>query len=355
MKTIAFVVQLPKYVSPAQRFRCEQYEKLLEAEGYKVDTYPFLDESTYKVLYKNGYLLKKITGVFKGFLRRVSFLFRLRKYNYIFLQREMAPIGPPIFEWIAVKLLKAKIIYDFDDAIWIPNVSDGNKLAGYLKCYWKIKWICRWAYKISVGNSYLLNFAKQYNKRVIFNPTCVDANRYNLTPNHRNRPVVVGWTGSHSTIQFLALLFPLLKEIENEKKFRFLVICDRKPKADLKSMEFIKWNRETEIEDLAKINIGIMPLPNDTWSEGKCGFKIIQYFSLGIPAIASPVGVNKTIVDHGLNGYLAANDKEWKARLVELICNEEKRIQFGIEGRKKVQREYSVESNANNFLFLFAD
>lgn len=356
MKRIAFVVQLPQGVSPGQRFRIEQYESILSEHGFQFETFPFLDSKTYKILYKKGFLIKKISGVVRGFLRRIFFLFKAKKFDFIFLQREMAPIGPPVLEWFFVKILKVKIIYDFDDAIWIPNVTEGNQIARFAKCFWKVKWICKWSYRVSTGNEFLAKFAKQYNKNVVINPTCVDTeNKYNLPASQHNNPVVIGWTGSHSTIQFLAVGIPAIQKLEALHQFRFLTICDKIPEFDVKSLEFKPWNKQTEIEDLSQINIGIMPLKADAWSEGKCGFKLIQYMALGIPAVASPVGVNKEIIDEGINGYLCKTEEEWIERLTELLNDKEKRIRFGKKGREKIVKEYSIEANASNFLSLFSN
>jgi glycosyltransferase involved in cell wall biosynthesis len=290
-----------------------------------------------------------------GFAHRLAGLFHYRHVDYVFIQREASPIGPPIFEWLYAKLLRKKIIYDFDDAIWIPNTTEGNKLAGYVKCYWKVKWICKWAYKVSVGNEFLAAYARRYNKNVVYNPTCVDMeNRYNKVAALNHHPPVIGWTGSHSTIQFLAEGIPALQKLEQKETFRFVAICDRKPEFSLRSLEFSKWNTHTEIDDLTRLDIGIMPLKTDAWSEGKCGFKLIQYMSLGIPALASPVGVNSQIIDHGINGYLCHTDEDWVTYLSELLHNTEKRLAFGRHGREKMQKEFSVQSNAANFLSLFS-
>lgn len=355
MKKIAIVVQLPKEVSPAQRFRIEQYEPILESNGFECETFPFLDAATHKILYRNGHLLKKITGVLKGFLRRVGFLFKAKRFDFIFLQREMAPVGPPLFEWIVARVLKVPIIYDFDDAIWIPNVSESNRLASAVKCFWKVGHICRWSHRVSVGNEFLANYARQFNANVVFSPTVVDTeNRYPLIADHSKRPVAIGWTGSHSTIQFLAEGIPALQKLEKSESFRFLAICDRAPEFDLASLQFKAWNRDTEIEDLGEIQIGIMPLKEDAWSEGKCGFKLIQYMALGIPAIATPVGVNKKIIEDGVNGYLCNTEEEWLARLKELLADERKREIMGRRGREKIVAQYSLSSNASNFLSLFS-
>ncbi len=356
-KKVLFLVPYPLHIAPSQRFRVEVYFQLLEDQNIEYDVEPFLEADTFTVLYKKSSLLKKANGVFKAYIKRLKLVTgNTNQYDFIFIHREASPLGPPVFEWIIAKIYKKKIIYDFDDAIWIANITEGNHLAKYIKCFWKIKWICKWSHKISVGNVFLGQYAKQFNDRVIYNPTCVDTeNRYNKIVCQKVPKITIGWTGSHSTLQFLSEVVPALQTLEQIFQFCFLVICNQKPEIDLKSMEYLPWNKDSEIEDLMRINIGIMPLKADVWSEGKCGFKIIQYLSLGIPAVVSPVGVNKKIIDHGINGFFCNTESEWVEYLSVLLENEDKRTSFGEAGRIKIDTQYSMHSNASNFISLFSD
>ena len=355
MKRIAFIVQQPKRVSPGQRFRLELWEPVLREHGFEGDTFPFLNDKTRAIIYKPGNTLKKIAGVLSGFGRRIALMFHLSGYDYVMIQREITPIGPPVFEWIVTKLLRKNVIYDFDDAIWIQNSTAENKLASWFKAVWKVKYICKWSTRISGGNEYLCNYAKQYNDNVVLLPTCVDTERgHNKLKQHGDHRPVIGWTGSHSTLFYLNDITPVLKELKKEIDFEFLVIADKKPELDLEGWQFIKWNAATEQEDLLKMDVGIMPLKPDAWSEGKCGFKLIQYMALGIPAVTDPIGVNKKIVDDGLNGYVCHTKEEWKQRLKLLLTSVELRKQFGREGRKKIVDHYSVRSQTNVFLSLFS-
>jgi len=271
------------------------------------------------------------------------------------LQREFAPVGPPIFEWIATKILKRKIIYDFDDAIWIPNSSTANSIAGWFKCFWKTKYICRWSYKVVGGNNYLCAFAKKFNERVIKIPTCVDTlHVHNKLKQHNHNSLTIGWTGSHSTLKYLDMVVPIIRDLQEKIDFSFLVIADKKPHLILKDWQFIYWSIETETEDLLKMDIGLMPLSADAWSEGKCGFKLIQYFASGIPAVASPVGVNKEIIENGVNGFLCNNKEEWETALGQLMEDSFLRKQMGFAGRKKIEEHYSVQAQAQIFLQLFS-
>jgi glycosyltransferase involved in cell wall biosynthesis len=352
--SVLFIVPYPEKVAPSQRFRVELYEPILSEAGIKYSIAPYWDRESWDIIYKPGNILKKATSLIKGYLRRLSHLFKATHYDYIFIHREAMPIGPPVYEWVLAKILGKKIIYDFDDAIWLPNTTKANKLAGFLKSLWKVKYICRWSAVTTAGNRYLQEYANRYAPRTVFLPTCVETDtKHNKLKQHGDHKPVVGWTGSHSTLSYLDDIIPTLKELQAEHPFTFLVIADKKPDIDLPDWEFIKWNETTEVADLLRIDIGIMPLKAGPWSEGKCGFKLIQYLSCGIPAIADAVGANKDIVVDGVNGFLCENKEDWKQSLKKLISDPGSREQMGKAGRMKIVEEYSIRSQKDKFLSLF--
>lgn len=353
---VLFLVIYPENKAPAQRFRVEALLPVLDEAGISYTIRPFMSLKTWQVLYQPGALMKKALGILSGFWRRTkTVLFEARHYDYVFIPREAASIGPPVFEWLLARVLKKKIIYDFDDAIWIPKISEQNKLARGLKAFWKVPKICSWSHVVSCGNDYLCNYARQHTRaRVVRVPTVVDTvGRYNRIKEFGDGPVVVGWTGSHSTLQYLDAVMPVLARLQEVLDFTFLVIADKRPDLPLRDWRFLPWNPRTEIEDLLQIDVGIMPLTFDPWSEGKCGFKLIQYMSLGIPAIASDVGVNNRIIDQDENGYLYTKEEELDLALRQLITDKELRISMGISARKKIVSEYSIVSVKDTFLSLF--
>jgi glycosyltransferase involved in cell wall biosynthesis len=354
MKKILFVVPFPPKIYPSERFRIEIYEEILKEKGLTFDSIFFWDYYARSILYKKGKISQKIAGIIKGFFRRIKSLTIVSKYDYIFLLREASPVGPPVFEWIYSKLFRKKIIYDFDDAIWIPQISESNSWARFAKSFWKVKRNCHWAHKVSVGNSYLYNYAIQYNQNVIINPTCVDTvNKHNTIKDQNTEKVIIGWTGSFSTLHYLNEVIEVLQTLESNYSFEFIVIADQNPNLPLRSFRFIEWKEKTEMADLLSINIGIMPLDNNEISKGKSGFKLIQFLSLGIPVVASPIGVNTQIVDENINGFLCQSKEEWVAALEKLLCNALLRQNMGLNGRKKIEENYSVVANKNNFLSLF--
>jgi len=359
---VLFLIPYPQNSAPSQRFRFEQYLRFLEENKVQIDVQSFLDKKSWEVLYLKGYSLLKFWGIAKGFTRRsLKVLFGLNTYDYIFIHREVSPIGPPIFEWWIAKVARKKIIYDFDDAIWLPNTSEQNDVISNLKWHRKVGAICKWSWKVSVGNDYLAEFARRYNGSVEVIPTTIDLGYHQSDgPAPRQsqdtlRPTIIGWTGTHSTAAFLSEMKDIIKVLALKDSFQFLIISNEKPDLDLPNIKFLKWAKESEIEDLQKIDIGIMPMPDNEWTQGKCGFKALQFMALGKPVVAAPVGVNNEIIQDGENGFLASTNEEWVAKLSQLIENPDLREKLGKAGRQTVIERYSVEANKEKYLKLFLE
>lgn len=354
---ILFVVPYPIGQAPSQRFRFEQYFHILANQEIYYQVQSFWDEKTWAILYRPGQAWAKVFGMARGFCRRIALLFQLQPYDFVFIHREVSPIGPPIFEWLISKVFRKKIIYDFDDAIWLPNTSEVNNLVARLKWSDKVSKICQWAYKVSCGNAYLCQYARQYNASVVLNPTTIDTdylhNRTNTEEPTSGQLPVIGWTGTHSTLPYLQELLPILRQLEQKLGFNFCVISNQAPDLTLQSLQFLPWKKDTEISDLLLFDIGVMPLTDDAWAKGKCGFKALQYMALGIPPLVSPVGVNTDIVNHGKDGFICDKPDEWQVALMELLTNEVLRKKIGKAARLKIESRYSVKSNTKNFLQLF--
>lgn len=352
--SIYFIVPAPVGISPGQRFRFEHYLSLLQNNNIKFRISSFYSSAGWNVLYTPGNKMKKGWYVLAGFMTRISDLFKLRRYSFVYIYREAAPLGPPVLEWVIAKVLRKKIIYDFDDAIWIPVTSEYNKSVAFFKSFGKVAKICHWSYKVSVGNSYLASYAGQHNRNIVILPTVVNTEVvHNKLQQQETSFPAIGWTGTFSTLPYLDIVLPVLHELQKTYDFTFVVIADKDPQLPLKRYRFIKWNRETETDDLLNFHIGLMPLYDDEISKGKCGFKAIQYMSLGIPAVVSPVGVNADIVSDGVTGYVCSTDEEWKSRLKILLTDQSKRNMMGIEARKKIETMYSVTATGHLFIELF--
>ncbi|MCX8020064.1 MAG: glycosyltransferase family 4 protein [Chitinophagaceae bacterium] len=353
-KKILFIIPAPKGISPGQRFRFEHYLETLKEQGFSIRLSSFYSRKAWSILYTKGNLIKKIIFVCLGFLRRLFDLLRIHRYSFVYIYREATPIGPPFFEWITTRIFKKKLIYDFDDAIWIPVSSEYNRSVKRIRNFSKVSKICRWAYKVTVGNDFLAQYARSFNNRVIIIPTVVNTiDVHNRLQQQITDSPAVGWTGTFSTLPYLNIVLPVLQQLQEKYHFPFIVISDKDPQLPLKYYRFIKWERENEVRELLQFHIGLMPLYDDDLSRGKCGFKAIQYMSLGIPAVVSPVGVNSQIIDNGINGFLCNHESEWYEKIEYLLNHPEKRKEMGAAAREKIEQYYSVQATKNTFVQLF--
>ena len=356
MSSILFLIPYPPERAPSQRFRFEQYLPALTTAGHRYRLVPFLSVGTWDILYKPGHTVSKALGILGGFVRRLGWLPRMLAYEFVFIHREAAPLGPPVLEWLIAKVLRRKIVYDFDDAIWLANTSEANKLAAGLKWHHKVGSICRWAYQNSCGNAYLATYARRFNPHTVVNPTTIDTEHLHNRLRDQAAPgrLVIGWTGTHSTLKYLNQVVPVLAQLEAEGlDFEFRVISNQPPLLPLRSLVFVPWNKATEMDDLLQFHVGLMPLEDDLWAQGKCAFKALQYMALGIPPLVSPVGMNSEVVQTGHNGFVCATPAEWEAGLRELLADANLRQRLGLAARRTIEDRYSVRSNTPNFLGLF--
>jgi glycosyltransferase involved in cell wall biosynthesis len=357
VKKVLFVCPYPADLVPSQRFRYEQYLSQLKEKGFDILISPFFTQKAYSLFFQSGNLLSIIYAITLSYFKRCLLLFHISPYDIIFVHREATPAGPPIIEYVIAKVSKKRIIYDFDDAIWLTDRTNESFFSKIIRCRWKVRFICKWSDKVSCGNAYLADYARQYNRNVVINPTTIDTQNLHSPDVHEKslkEKITIGWTGSHTTLKYLEGILPVLQIFERKyPQAKFLIIADKNPKLRLKNVSFRRWKKETEIADLREIDIGLMPMPDDPWTRGKGGFKALQYMAMEIPALVSPVGVNKDIVEHGGNGYWCASFDDWFTRLEELMLNPEKRNEMGKRGRQKVIDHYSVSSNTANFLSLF--
>jgi glycosyltransferase involved in cell wall biosynthesis len=340
--------------SPGQRFRIEQWEPILKEKGVEITYRAFENEALRSVIYKGGNVAGRLAGVSRAFGRRVSALLKVRDFDVVYLFREAALLGPAVFErWVGLSGIP--YIFDFDDAVFVSYKSPANGYLSYLKFPGKTRAICRRAAHVMAGNDYLADYARAVNQNVTIVPTTIDTDSYRAEYSHQNDPetVTLLWSGSFSTVQHLDTIRDVLKKLAKEKKFKLRVIGTPEYSLEGVDAEAIPWKAATEIEDLRAGHIGLMPLPDDQWSKGKCGLKALQYMALGIPTVCSPVGVNSTIIQDGVNGFLAGSEDEWIAKLKLLIESAETRVRVGREGRKTVEEEYSAKRHAPRVYDIF--
>lgn len=340
--------------SPSQRFRFEQYLEFLSKNGYSFTFSHLLNQEDDQVFYQPGHNIKKIIIVVKSIWKRLKEIMTAGQYDLVFVQREAFMLGTAYFEKKIAK--RTRLIFDFDDAIWLHNISDANKRLGFLKDASKTEEIISTADLIFAGNQYLADYARKFNGNIAVIPTTIDTDVYIPSSKTVVRDnICIGWSGSFSTIQHFATAVPSLKRIREKfgSRVSFKIIGDKNYYCDELETQGDEWVAATEIEDLSQIDIGIMPLPNDEWAKGKCGLKGLQYMALQIPALMSPVGVNAEIIQNGINGYLPNTEDEWVDNLSKLIENKELRERIGKAGRQTVLDKYSVEAWKQKYLDVF--
>lgn len=359
VKKVLFVGLHRPFRSPSQRYRIEQFLGALKQSNIHYDYSYILDAQKDLVFYAKGHYFGKFKILFSGFFKRMNeVLFKASKYDYVFVQREAFMIGGAFFEKQYAK--KSKLIFDFDDAIWMPNVSEANKRLAFLKNPNKTKIIIKHASKVVVGNQYLKDYALQFNSQVEIIPTVVDTNFYKRSkPKEKtpSDPVCIGWSGSLTTIEHFKLLIPVLERLKQKygAQIYFKVIGSDQYVNEALGIQGIPWLLETETTELEEIDIGVMPIAEDEWSKGKCGLKGLVYMSMEIPNVMTNFGVNREIIENGVNGFLCSNHNEWFSTLSQLIENEELRRKIGASGRKTVEHNYSVNSQSQAFLSLFCN
>jgi glycosyltransferase involved in cell wall biosynthesis len=339
--------------SPGQRFRIEQWEAPLRDSGVEIVYEPFECEELHSIISSPGNIGAKLWLVGKGIARRVGALLGMGNYDAVYVFREAALFGPAIFEYW-VKLSGAPMVFDFDDAIFVSYKSPSNGYLSRLKFPGKTRAICRMSSHVMTGNQYLAEYARRVNSNVTVIPTTIDTDKYKLeNSSQESTTLVIGWSGSFSTAQHLDTLRAALRRLAAREKFRLRVIGAPNYQLDGVDVEAIAWNSLTEVEDLRRIDIGVMPLPDDNWSRGKCGLKALQYMALGIPTICSPVGVNSEIIQDGINGFLAVTEDEWVDKLTTLLHSSEIRRRLGVAGRQTVETKYSARTQAPRVLEIF--
>jgi len=354
-KRILILCPYPPGTAASQRFRFEQYVPDWREQGYTVEQASFWDEATWRILYRPGHRREKVEGLVRGFLGRLALLRRSGEFDHVFIHLEATPIGPPIVE-ATLKLLGKRLVYDIDDAIFIPRTSRENRAVSWLRWRSKVGQVARWSDRVIAVNPFLVGWAQQHNPRAALVPTTIDPRYHHRSAGRlENARPVIGWTGTKSTAPFLDLLRPALRELQETHEFTLRVICDVDPGfPDLRRYEFVKWREATEIADLEVLDVGLMPVPDDPFSRGKVGFKAIQYSALEIPPIVSDVGSGREVVQDGVTGLVLPNETgAWRAAIARLLDDPVGRRAMGLAARDYILARYSVPAQRDAYLDLF--
>jgi glycosyltransferase involved in cell wall biosynthesis len=345
------ILILPRYEPQAasSRYRFYQYIPHLNAQGWDVTVNPLLSNNYVKYLYEKTPL--PVIEIIQAYLKRIIQLLEKNKFDVIWLQQELFPWLPAVFENILVKG-RSKIVADYDDAFF--HRYDQNKsffIKSLLKN--KIDSVMNYADMVLAGNNYLLERAKLSNEKVKLFPTVVDINKFKNSNPVKDDFFTIGWIGSPGTAKYLKIIEDALKEVSLDKDIKVNLIGANNINLKGVSINHIKWDENTEIEEISKFDVGIMPLPDNPWERGKCGFKLIQYLSCNLPVIGSPVGVNREIIINGVNGFKASSKDEWIKYLRLIKDDKELMLKMGENGRRLVEEKYSLNGNVVKLIDYF--
>lgn len=343
------ILALTKYGSLAAstRQRFLQYEPFLQERGISVDHSPLMGNDYLRCLAEGTKVSKAyLVNAYWGRLRS---LLSAGGYHLLWVQYELFPYLPAMFERIGL-LWQKPLVLDYDDAIFHMYDDASNALTKGLLRH-KLKPLLERASLCCCGNRYLEAYVGQHSAKTMILPTVVDTQTYRpRSSDLAQSPPVIGWIGSPSTAAYLKPLLPLLSRLAATGRARVKIVGAGRNAPAAEGIECLEWSEEREIADIQGMDIGIMPLSDDRWARGKCGFKLIQYMACGLPVVASPVGANQEIVDHGVNGYLAATDDQWEAALNVLISGHKDRARLGKSGRARVVRDYSLATHSGRLV-----
>ena len=335
---------LPKYPrkGASSRLRTFQYLPLWEEMGYSVTVNSFFTEKYLNTIYDHqspGYW-----HVLTCYFRRFSLLFSVQKYDLIIIEKEIFPYLPAFAEWFLSKVNSYWV--DYDDAVFHNYDQKDNFMVSLLMPK-KIDHVMKMANRVIVGNDYLKKRAEMAGaKKIEVFPTVIDPKKYKVKEDQKPiDTITIGWIGSPSTLKYLDPIVPILDWIHEHYPIKFLLVNGKSKMKFKGRIESIPWTEDGEVEAILKMDIGIMPLPDNPWERGKCAYKLIQYMACGLPVVASPIGMNKDVVIHGENGFLANSKEEWISGLGKLITDPQLRKEFGYKGREKVLNEFTMEGN----------
>jgi glycosyltransferase involved in cell wall biosynthesis len=325
-------------LAASHRIRLSQYKAGLLGNGIDLKVQALLG-NTY-LRYRFNAQPFPICDLVAAFFKRLRLLLTTNQYDLIIVHCELIPFLPA---WLETALLRIPYIYDFDDAWYlryqaftIPGLRCmvGNKFGELLTR----------ASAVTAGNNHLAKFASQFNSNVTVLPSVIDSNVFRRMRVRKDLGFTIGWIGSSSTEKYLEVLVEPLSKLAQESTFRFVVIGGKAPESLACPVLELHWSEDSEVELINTFDVGVMPLPDDEWTKGKCAFKLVQYMACGLPVIASRVGANIDLVTKDC-GVLVDTANEWIGALRWMQDNPIQRLKMGAIGRARIEKDYSLLTN----------
>lgn len=337
------ILFLTKYsrAGASSRYRTFQFLPFLREAGLDCEVAPLFDDRYLAGKYRSG--RAHPVDVARALGRRLWDLLRVRRFDLVVIEYELLPYFPAWLEWLLAQQ-GVRYAVDYDDALFHQYDLHRRALVRTVLGD-KIARVMRGAHLVTAGNEYLAGYATRAGAKWVEQvPTVVDLRKYApRVPGPVDGPVTIGWIGSPATAQYLDTVAGPLAQVCRDTGARIRLIGAGASALPGMSVEWLAWNEATETRDIASFDVGIMPLADGPWEQGKCGFKLVQYMACGLPVVASPVGANRRIVDHGVHGFLAGTGQQWVEALTELVRDPALRSRMGAAGRQRAEESYSTQ------------
>jgi glycosyltransferase involved in cell wall biosynthesis len=329
------------------RLRIAQFIPPLAERGVRVSLSSFLSDAAFARLYDRRRWLANALSIAAALVRRLLLVPRLAAADLLFVQREAMLVGPPLFEWLARRVFRRPMVLDLDDATFLDQESPVyGRLASILKWRGKTDRLIDYADVVICGSEQIAAHVRGRGKPAVVLPTIVDTELFR-PPAERSSggTPLIGWVGSHSTYPYFERIIPILERLARTHRFRVRVVGAGRESVTIRGVEVenLRWDQAREVDDFRTLDIGVYPLPpHDPWVEGKSGLKAIEYLSVGVPYVASPVGIVSTIGEPGRTHLVATTDEEWYAALSTLLRDAEARRAMGCAGREYALTHFRI-------------
>ena len=348
------ILFLPKYSfsGPSSRYRTHQFIPFFEKIGIECDLIPFFSDSHIEKI-NSGKRSASISSII-NIIKRFKVIFIAKKYDLLFIEKELIPYFPGIIEWI-LHLLKINYILDYDDAVFHNYDKNGKKIFRLFLSR-KIPLIIKRSTAVIAGSRYLLRYAEKFNRNVILIPTVIDISKYPKKESNKTDDFIIGWVGSYYTSRYVVDILEVLDKFTEKYNAKVHLLGFNKKLLEGYSSDkiiAIDWNKNTEVEEILKFSVGISPLHDTAFARGKCAFKSVQYMACGIPVITTPIEANGETVINGVNGFHAYSAKDWFNHLEYFYLNRDKLIEFGHRNRELVEKQYTIQSRLSEYERLF--
>jgi glycosyltransferase involved in cell wall biosynthesis len=345
----------PYGTTAGPRSSFERWERVLRQAGITLDYAVFETDRLHEIIYRAGHMTEKAFQMAVAYARFLPKARRASDYDAVLVNREATLIGPALVERFVARLGKP-LIYHLDDPLYIPYRSPSNGWLAYLKCFGKVRTLCRISAVVIANSPSHVAFARAHNTNVWEIPSVVDADVYTGPLSRDLKPdgtTCVGWSGSPSTVANLQVIRGPLQRLGGRSDVDLLFIGARDFQMPEIQHRGLEWHPETEVDDLRRLDIGLLPVPRTPWTPHKFYLKLIQYMALGIPPVATPLGSNPIVIEDGVTGLLADGDASWERAIATLVDDPDLRRDMGRRAAAVAHERYTLQANADKIIAAF--